>query len=213
MDRINAEYGVPSVIHALDGTTIAGRRVVVDGFCPPSRVGVMDPRIGQLSKLAVRARELGTRAAAYVAAGVPSRQIIVSGHSSGGWAALMVERERPDVVGGAMAFAPAAFGTAAGRPPLTVQVRRTRYAELRSAARLRALIFGFAGDDFESADDLRVLARVPGASFVAIPEPGPAGRRCALPPHARVRDPCFGETQGPRIRAFIAARVGGAGAQ
>ncbi len=211
MDRINAEYGVPSVIHALNGAVIGGRRVLVDGFCPPSRVGVMDPRIGQLSKLTQRALELGTRAAAYVAAGVPPRQIILSGHSSGGWAALMVERERPDVIGGAIAFAPAAFGMAASRPSLTMEVRRTRYGELRSASRLRALIFGFAGDDFESADDLRILGRVPGVSFVAIPEPGPAGRRCALAPHIRVRDPCFGETQGARIRAFIAARATGAG--
>jgi hypothetical protein len=211
MNQINAEFGVPSVIHALDGTVIAGRRVVVDGFCPPSRVGVLDPQIGQLSKLGTRALELGRRAAAYVAAGVPPRQIILSGHSSGGWAALMVERERADVIGGVIAFAPAAFGMAANRPPLTAQVRRTRYGELRSAPRLRALIFGFAGDDFESADDLRVFARTPGVSFVAIPEPGPAGRRCALPAHSRVRDPCFSETQGQRIRAFIAARVAGAG--
>src|SRR5258708_7474210 len=67
MDHINAEYGVPSVIHALDGTVIAGRRVLVDGFCPPTRVGVMDPQIGQLTKLAPRALDLGRRAAAYVA--------------------------------------------------------------------------------------------------------------------------------------------------
>ena len=209
MNQVNAEYGVPSVINALDGTVIAGRRVLVDGFCPPTRVGVMDPQIGQLTKLAPRVLDLGRRAAAYVAAGVPPRQIILSGHSSGGWAALMVERERPDVIGGVIAFAPGAFGTSGARPALTQQVRRTRYAELRSAARLRALVFGFAGDDFESADDLQVLALTRGVSFMPIPQPGPAGRRCVLPPHSRVRDPCFSETQGGRIRAFIAARVAG----
>jgi pimeloyl-ACP methyl ester carboxylesterase len=209
MDQVNAEYGVPGVIRALDGTVIAGRRVVVDGFCPPTRVGVMDPQIGQLSKLHPRALDLGRRAAAYVAAGVPARQIILSGHSSGGWAALMVERERPDVIGGAIAFAPAAFGTAGTRPPLTQQVRRMRYAELHNVARLRALVFGFAGDEFESADDLQVLALTRGVIFVPIPNQGPAGRRCILPPHSRVRDPCFSETQGARIRAFIAARVAG----
>jgi hypothetical protein len=54
-----------------------------------------------------------------------------------------------------------------------------------------------------------VLALIRGVVFVPIPNPGPAGRHCILPPHSRVRDPCFSETQGARIRAFIAARVAG----
>jgi hypothetical protein len=208
MDRVNAGYGVPNVIHALDGATIAGRRVVVDGFCTPTRGGVIDSRTGQaVGKITPRAREIGERAAAYVAMGVPPRQIILSGHSAGGWASLLVERQRPEVIGAVIAFAPAAFGRAVVRDAPLQATRRARYAELTAAVQLRALIFGFVEDSYETADDLRALAAVRGVEFVAIPQPGPDGRRCALAPHTRVRDPCFAETQGQRIRAFIATRV------
>lgn len=207
MDRINAPFGVPAVIHALHETTIAGLRVVVDGFCTPTRVGSVDPATGQFGKLLPRAREIGDRAAAYAAAGVPPRQIIVSGHSAGGWASLLAARDRQDVVGAAIAFAPAAWNRAAVRPPPVEALRQRRYAEMRAAPRLPALVFGFAGDDFENADDLRALAAIPGLEFVAIPEAGSPGRTCVFEPHTRLRDPCFAESQGARIRAFIAARV------
>lgn len=210
MDRVNAPYGVPNVIHALDDTAIGGRRVRVDGFCTPTRVGQVDPRTGQMmGKIIPRVREIGERAAAYVAMGVPARQIILSGHSAGGWASLLVERQRPELIGGVIAFAPAAFGVAATRDAATAQARERRYADLTAAAQLCALIFGFAEDTYETADDLRVFAAIAGVDFVAIPQPGPAGRRCALSPHGRVRDTCFAETQAARIRTFIAARIAG----
>ncbi|MBL8835489.1 MAG: DUF4189 domain-containing protein, partial [Alphaproteobacteria bacterium] len=209
MDRVNAPFGVPSVIDALEGETIAGRRVVVDGFCTPTRIGPMDPNTGlRTPKVIPRMREIAARAAAYVAAGVPAQQILLSGHSAGGWASLLVERERPDLIAGVIAFAPAAFGVAATRPPPVEAARRRRYADLTATAALRALVFGFAGDAFETADDLAVLARVPGVAFVAVPADAIDGRPCAFAPHQRVRDPCFAETQAERIRRFIAAQVG-----
>lgn len=208
MDRVNAPYGVPFVINDLDGTTIAGRRVVVDGFCTPTRVGPLDPNTGlRVSKLIPRAREIAARAAAYVAAGVPPRQIFLSGHSAGGWASLLVERERPDLIGGVVAFAPAAFGQAATRAPQVEAVRQRRYAQLTSSAALRALVYGFAGDAFETAEDLSALARVPGVEFVAVPDAPLDGRTCVFAPHVRMRDPCFSETQAGRVRRFIAAQV------
>jgi hypothetical protein len=205
MDRINAPYGVPWVVHALDGATIASRHVIVDGFCTPTRVGVLDPQIGQLSKLAPRARDIAARAAAYVVAGVPPRQVIVAGHSAGGWASLMALRDHPEAIAAAIVFAPAGFDRAATRPPAAQALRARRYAEMTAASRLPALIFGFAGDAFETADDLHALAAIPGVQLVAFPDPGPAGRRCVLEAHIRVRDLCFSETQAPRLREFIAA--------
>jgi hypothetical protein len=207
MDRINAAYGVPWVVHALDGETIAGRRVVVDGFCTPTRVGVLDPATGRLSKLVPRAREIAQRAAAYVAAGVPARQVIVAGHSAGGWASLMALRDHPEAIAAAIAFAPAGFDRAATRPPDLQALRARRYAEMTAASRLPALIFGFDGDAFESPNDLSALAAVSGVEVVAFPDPGPAGRRCVLEAHIRVRDLCFSETQAPVLRRFIAAML------
>jgi pimeloyl-ACP methyl ester carboxylesterase len=210
MDHVNAPFGVPNVVHALDGASIAGHRVWVDGFCPPTRIGPIDPRTGQrTNRLDPRVRETGARAAAYAAMGVPPARIFLVGHSLGGWGSLVVERRQPELIGGVIAFAPAAFGIAATRPPGVAADRLRRYAELTAAPRLRALIFGFAEDAYETADDLRALAAVSGVEFVAIPQPGPAGRRCVMAPHARLRDPCFAETQAQRIRAFIAARIAG----
>src|SRR5262249_15026312 len=107
-------------------------------------------------------------------------------------------------------FAPAAFGVETTRAAGAAAYRQQHYADLAAATRLRALVFGFAGDAFETADELRPLAAIAGVEFVAIPQPGPDGRRCALASHARLGDPCFAETQSQRIRAFIAARVAGA---
>jgi hypothetical protein len=210
MDRINAPFGVPNVVHDLDGTAIAGERVWVDGFCPPTRIGPIDPRTGQrTNRLDPRVREIAARAAAYAAMGVPAGRIFLAGHSLGGWASLVIEDRQPDLIAGVIAFAPAAFGIAATRPENVAAYRRQRYAELTAARQLRALVFGFAGDAFETADDLHPLAAIAGVDFVAIPQPGPDGRRCVLASHARLRDPCFAETQGRHIRAFIAARVAG----
>ncbi len=208
MDRVNAPYGVPFVINDLEGAAIAGRRVVVDGFCTPTRIGPMDPNTGlRTPKVIPRMREIAARAAAYVAAGVPPGQIFLSGHSAGGWASLLVERERPELIAGVIAFAPAAFGVAATRPPLVEAVRRRRFAELAGAPALRALVFGFAGDSFESTDELQAFGRVPGVDFVALPADAIDGRRCSFAAHQRLRDPCFAETQAERIRAFIADRL------
>jgi hypothetical protein len=210
MDRINAPFGVPNVVHDLDGTTIAGARVWVDGFCPPTRIGPVNPRTGQrINRLEPRVREAAARAAAYAAMGVPPGRIILAGHSLGGWTSLIVEHQQPQLIAGVIAFAPAAFGEETTRTAGVAAYRRQRYVDLTAAPRLRALIFGFAGDAFETADELRPLAAIAGVEFVAIPQPGPDGRRCALASHARLRDPCFAETQSQRIRAFIAARVAG----
>ena len=84
-----------------------------------------------------------------------------------------------------------------------------RAANLRVLETVRSIRLVLDAEVQRMAGGLQVLALTRGVSFMPIPDPGPSGRRCVLPPHSRVRDPCFSETQGGRIRAFIAARVAG----
>jgi hypothetical protein len=87
-----------------------------------------------------------------------------------------------------IAFAPAAFGIAATRPPGVAADRLRRYAELTAAPRLRALIFGFAEDAYETADDCARSRRVRGR---VRRDPAARAGRPALrdAPHCTVRDP------------------------
>jgi pimeloyl-ACP methyl ester carboxylesterase len=209
MRQVNAPAGVPDVIHVLNGSTIQQRRVVVDGYCTPSSTTrysresmLREPKVMQ------RARDLAGRARAYVAMGVPARQIFLSGTSAGGWASLHVLRENPGVYGGAVVFAPATAGPTAGRPPREVESRRQQVLLLQNARRLDAMVFAFERDTYENPEALRFLANVPGVRFEQRPSDQIDGVRCTMPPHVLVRDACFATTQEARIRGFIASRAG-----
>jgi pimeloyl-ACP methyl ester carboxylesterase len=209
MRQVNAPAGVPDVIHTLNGSTIASRRVVVDGYCTPSSTTrysresmLREPKVMQ------RARDLAGRARAYVAMGVPARQVFLAGTSAGGWAAMHVLRESPGAYGGAVVFAPATAGPSAGRPPREVESRRQQVALLQNARRLDAMVFAFERDTYETPDSLRFLANVPGVRFEPRPSDQIEGVRCTLPAHVLVRDACFTQTQEARIRGFIASRAG-----
>lgn len=209
MRQVNSPAGVPDVIHVLNGSVIQQRRVVVDGYCTPSSTTrysreamLREPKVMQ------RARDLAGRARAYVAMGVPPRQIFLSGTSAGGWAALHVLRDNPGAYGGAIVFAPATAGPAAGRPPREVENRRQQVLLLQNARRLDAMIFAFDRDTYETPDALRFLASVPGVRFEQRPSDQIEGVRCTLPAHVLVRDACFAQTQEIRIRGFIGNRAG-----
>ncbi|MCH4248061.1 MAG: hypothetical protein LKF82_09540 [Acinetobacter populi] len=107
-----------------------------------------------------RVKEFTEIVNALKAAGVPAQNIYLSGHSAGGWAALMTAAELgPDNIAGVIAFAPAFAGTR------QVQQQFSRWKTVREAQQhtmisqqpIHALVFAWDDDAFEIPSSLKFL--------------------------------------------------------
>jgi predicted esterase len=205
----SSEWSVPSVLSNLSGTRVAGKVIVVYGYCTPSRVGeyLHAERSGE-PKVVKRAREIAILADRFAALGVPRRQIFLAGHSAGAWASLLVAREGPGWFNAVVGFGPAFAGRRASRPPGWQWLRGTQVLHLSAATRIDALIFAFEGDPYEPPEDLAFLRRIPGVELVVLSGTQIDGVSCgSRSPHLTDRKPCFHATQGARIRDYIERRL------
>jgi pimeloyl-ACP methyl ester carboxylesterase len=194
--------GVPPVLREIAGTTIAGARIVVHGYCPDA-IGDLGRGV---SMSEARAPEIERVLKADMAQGVPASRVFVAGHSMGGWAAVLVGLRHEVPVAGVIAFAPA---NGVNRRPLREQgnwwALRRELDALKQAPRLDALIYTFTGDDASEPDDLQIAARIPGVTY----REWSAAPGCErVPPHFTVlAQPCFTSGEKQAIVDFIAARL------
>lgn len=213
MQKYNAAFGVPAIVHALYGSEIAGRKVVVDGYCTPTRRGYYNA--GSQSgdpKVLLRSRDIEARAQSLIAAGVPGRQIFLVGHSAGGWASLMAKARNPAIANSVIAFAPAFAGQRATRQPGWQWLHDHYAAQLRKAERLDAMVFAIENDAFETPDTLSFLDAIPGIERFSLSDTKLGAVMCdsQTSSHALVRNVCFTQTQGPLLKSYIEKRLAGA---
>lgn len=200
--------GMPGVFRDLAGTTIAGKRVVVYGYCSEA-VGRIDWDTGLgPSKPEVRAEDLERLIGKFERAGVPSRHLFVAGHSIGGWTALLVERRGNVDIGGAVAIAPAFAGKWDFRADEVQRMHDRSAAYLREARHMDALVFAFEEDPFNLPNHLAFLGTIPGVTFLRLNNTVIDGVACeGAGPHFLFLEDCFRKTQKRRIVDFINARL------
>lgn len=198
--------GVPRVLRALAGSVVAGKTIVVHGYCPTS-VGNLG---GGISMAEARAPELESLVGRTMATGVPARQIFVAGHSMGGWAAVLVGARRQVQIGGVISFAPA---NGIWLRDLRGPSQWAAYARQRTAVdgvrRLNALLYVFAGDPYNAPEDLAFLKSIDGVRYVTLDPATVDGGSCSGNPHRFASTRCFAG-EGERIRRFVAERLASA---
>jgi pimeloyl-ACP methyl ester carboxylesterase len=168
---ISPAGSVPPVVGALAGESILGRPVFV--FAPSTQVKPAwtpgQPR--EHYKFYKRGLELTDLLNRAEAAGYARRNIIVAGHSAGGWIALTHLARDPNSFAAVVAFAPAFAGRNSGRDVNSgfwVPERDSQIALLR-ASPPRSLVYSFEGDEFEPFHPLRsVFKKKPNVIFRAM---------------------------------------------
>jgi len=192
--------GTPPIILHQAGTKIAGKDVLVHGYCSTA-IGKLPDR----SMAEARAPDLERIVGEYLRQGVPPNQVIVAGHSMGGWAALLVGARRNVDIAGFIAFAPGnGVWTKDKRGPRHAGAVLRQRTSVEGLDRLDGLVFAFYGDPFNDPGDLQHLAGIPGIVFIAS-EP------CAHNPHMTALYDCFWHEYADQVRAFIEERVREAG--
>jgi pimeloyl-ACP methyl ester carboxylesterase len=213
MNKYNAPYGVPAVVHDLYGQEIGGLKVLVDGYCTPTRRGYydMNTRSGD-PKVMLRSIDIEARAKSFIAAGVPVRQIFLVGHSAGGWAALMAKQRNPQIANSVIAFAPAFAGQRGNRKPGWQWLHEQYVAQMQTAPRLDALVFAIQNDAFETPETLQFLDSIPGVTRVVLSDMkiGQVACDSKTSSHALVRNVCFTQTQGSVMKTYIETRLAAA---
>lgn len=208
-DRCNPPSDVPEVVRNLSGREVAGKQVLVYAFCTPSRIGEYrhQSRTGE-PKVAKRARDIEHLIDRFAAAGLPSRNIFLVGHSAGAWASLLVSRRGNVDINAVIGFAPAFAGPKATRSPGWWDLHRQQSAFLRASPRLDALVFAFDGDRFSDVSELGSVFSAPGVEFVPITRQIANGADCGpVLSHRGAFANCFDELASRRISAFIEQRL------
>lgn len=210
MQKYNAAYGVPAIVHNLYGQTIGDMKIVVDGYCTPTRRGYYDrnTQSGD-AKVLLRSRDIEVRAKNFIAAGVPAKQIFLVGHSAGGWASLMLKARTPELANSVIAFAPAFAGRRGSRYPGWQALHEKYVGELQKVTRLDAMVFAIENDAFEAPEHLKFLSAIPGVTQVVLSDFKIEQVFCdkSTSSHALVRNPCFRHTQLSRLKKYIKQRV------
>lgn len=95
-----------------------------------------------------------------IALGVPPRNIFLAGHSAGGWTSLMAMRLFGEKFNAAIVFAPAFAGPRSEEKRYPWWRRRARPRQIREmleAPEIRALVFAYYGDPYETPEELKFL--------------------------------------------------------
>jgi hypothetical protein len=160
------KYTPLGLISQLDGMQIGEMAVTVFSFCTPSKVGEYNGGIQRGEpKIEKRAREIGVLVDTLVSAGMPARQIVLMGHSAGGWASLKVASKRSGGYGAVIAFNPAFAGVLNGRDQGWWNLRKKEGDKLKAAESLDALVYVVEEDEFERPQDLAFLQNVPDVTY------------------------------------------------
>lgn len=202
LDQVNVSQGMSSAIADLDGVEYEGLTLRVDAFCTPHKLGTE-----QSLKIDLRVEDLRERVTAYRDMGVPAGHIFIVGHSAGGWAALMLKDQDPELFNAVVAAAPAFAGQLETRDEWW-QARHDMYLETMVAdGNLDALVFAFDGDSFETPTTLADLSTAEGVDFVAIDSGDLAQAGCTVWTHETFLSDCFEPAWGEKITEFIEARL------
>lgn len=211
--------GTPDVIAQLDGYRLSERVIRVHRFCTPSRTGIAlgdlhragDPAGLTHSKVMRRSADLLALARRYREEGVPANNIVLTGHSAGGFASLLAQLDAPDAVGRVVAFAPAFANTRTVRSAGEAWAREILHQRIAEANGLNALVFLFEEDGYERPQDVAVWRGNTGLRIEAFGGFVIEGMHCELSnAHRLAFDDCFTATQRDRIAEFILG--GGSGA-
>lgn len=208
-DRCDPDEDIPEVVRRMAERPLGGKKVIVYGFCTPSRVGeyVHETGAGE-PKVVKRAHDIEDLVDRFTATGVPGRNIFLVGHSAGAWASLLVARGGNVDVNAVIGFAPAFAGPKATRSPGWVDLYNEQSRYLQTAASLNALIFAFEGDRYGEVSDIKWAVSAPGIDFVPVSRGAYNDFTCRLTtPHRSVFTRCFEDLAAPRIRAFIEQRL------
>ncbi|WP_119169323.1 serine aminopeptidase domain-containing protein [Algihabitans albus] len=195
----------PQAFQRLAGRTLAGKTLAVFGFCSETKLGSFrKDRYAGEPKVIGRKNDLRTLVEALRAAGLPAEQLFLAGHSAGGWAALLLQRDRPFEINAVLAFAPAFTGPRATRTESWSRLRREMITRLSEAERLQALVVAVQGDPYNRPQDLAFLAQIPGVRLIGLSSDELEGRPCeAGSPHQLIYRDCFSDTQVDRIAAYL----------
>ncbi len=198
--------GTPKAISALDGMSRGGRTVALHRFCTPSKTGtplsVLRGENLEKSKVMRRANDMVELATAYRAAGVPAENIVLSGHSVGGFAALLAQMANPGAVGRVVALAPA-FANKRHVRNAGERIANDILKPEIAAAPLNALVFAFEDDDYERPEDLSDWLANPGLRIVPLGREIDGERCRGSNAHRRSYEACFTNTQSERIAAYV----------
>jgi hypothetical protein len=112
------------------------------------------------STLDKRIQEFKIAIDSLVQLGVRRERIFLAGHSTGGWAALLMQSDVQDI-GGSILFAPAATGKKSDisiYPYWKTKARPKWVEQILSSPKVDALIFAYQDDPFEGPEDLTFLS-------------------------------------------------------
>jgi pimeloyl-ACP methyl ester carboxylesterase len=204
--------GTPHVLAHLDLIERGGRVIRLRRYCTPTRTGIAlgdlhragDPRGLAQSKVMRRSADLLALAREYREEGVPAQNIILTGHSAGGFAALLAQMHDPEAVGRVVAFAPAFANTREVRSPGEAWARQILNDRIAQADGLDALIFLFEDDPYERREDLESWQANPGLRIEALGGSAIDAVACSSSnTHRLAFDECFTATQLERLADFI----------
>ena len=203
----NSFPGTPRAISALDGQSRDGITVLLHRFCTPSRTGtplsVLRGENLEKSKVMRRANDMVELAMAYRAAGVGAENIVLSGHSAGGFAALLAQMAAPEAIGKVIALAPAFASRRRHRNAGERIANDILKPEIAAAPGMDALVFVFEGDPYERPEDLAEWSESSGLRLVPLGREIDGERCRGSNAHRRSYDACFTVTQSERIADYV----------
>lgn len=192
---------VPRVLRGLAGEVIAGKQVLVHGYCSLAAGNLW----AGMSMAEARAPDIEGVIRQYEQQGVPTRQIFVAGQSMGGWAAVLVAARKKVAIGGIVVTAPAnGISRTERRGPSHWAAYERQKSALDGIARLNGLVYVFHGDPYNSPQDLDFMRAIPGTELVALHGRDLGDGSCAGDfPHGLGYSGCFETAERQRILAFI----------
>ena len=146
-----------------------------------------------------RVSELEETISHFNMAGIPSKNIFLSGFSAGGWTALMAASILPDSFNGGVLFAPAFSGPRYETtifPVWRKVIRPKQINEISKAKRLNFLVFAYEDDPFNRPKDLDFLLNRKNS------HPEIIGYNCNKG-HFTYKKDCKGSETSSRILTFL----------
>ncbi len=210
-NKPNSPYGIPNVLLDLSKKSIKDNQVILDGFCS-KEVGTKFSKYSIETKPEARSKDIIKKIEMYVKSGIPEKHIFISGHSVGGWTALLVGQKLKYDIGGIIAFAPAFAGKYKTRTDFWKKIYKDRINKLKQSEYINGIVFAFKGDPFNKQEDLSFLKYVKGIKFVPLSDEymeEKVGYECSefnkrnIGKHKSVYKECFRESQNKAIINFI----------
>ncbi|NOY72329.1 MAG: hypothetical protein GXP14_08125 [Gammaproteobacteria bacterium] len=201
-------YGLgatPEVIAKLSHRFIHNKRILVYSLCSSLKWRLKLKNTVANIKLEIRTAEIARQVQFFLDAGIPAKQIFLTGHSAGGWASLNYLRNHPDTVNAAIIFAPAFAGHWQNRPKQWQRFYTSQKNNLQSAPQLPVLIFAFENDPYYQLTEISFFKKIPGVTFKALTQT--LNRPCKLSGHQAAFSRCFTQFFQRKIEQYIHQRL------